>query len=86
MQSLEEGKGKSKEKSKVGDITGIVLETIEKKDRYNSPERWENKQLKMANIHDIDKNKEELDFDDDLLENDVEIESRNENAPFLKGR
>jgi ATP-dependent RNA helicase DHX8/PRP22 len=72
-------------KPKFGDLTGVKLEDSPKhhKKRTASPELWELNQMKNGNVLDM--------FDDqqggkDDIEEDIDIELREEEPPFLKGQ
>lgn len=80
---------------KQGDITGINLETESKaRKRLSSPEIWELNQMRHGNVlnntasedklHNYNNN--QMDEDDELVEENVEIELKEEEPPFLKGQ
>jgi len=77
-----------------GDITGINLETESKaRKRLSSPELWELNQMRHGNALNIAQennlnniNEDFIDEDDDLGEENVEIELKEEEPPFLKGQ
>ncbi len=78
---------------KQGDITGINLETETKaRKRLSSPELWELNQMRHGNVLNITDNKFDnfnqdlMDEDDELVEENVEIELKEEEPPFLKGQ
>lgn len=56
-------------------------------DRENSPDMWERKQLKGANVLHLvsDKPKEEELEESALVEEYTELELNKDNAPFLRG-
>lgn len=79
---------------KQGDITGINLETENKaRKRLSSPELWELNQMRHGNVLNVvdDKfnnnfNDKFMEEDDELVEENVEIELKEEEPPFLKGQ
>lgn len=77
-----------------GEITGIILDTHkeeltrDQKKRLNSPDIWEEIKMKMANCLD---NEIKHDIDDDNsnnynIEQAIEVEIKDDEAPFLKGK
>ena len=74
-------------------ITGINLETESKaRKRLSSPEIWELNQMRHGNVLNVvdekfrNFNNDFLDEEDDLVEENVEIELKEEEPPFLKGQ
>jgi len=79
---------------RVGEITGILLETEfskKSKKRIGSPELWERNQMKKVNVLDItedpfydaDEGGINIDYD---AEQSIEVELKEEEPPFLKGQ
>ena len=71
-------------KPKYGDLTGIPLEEVDytTKKRLNSPELWELNQMKNGKILPL----EDILNQNQDAEEEVEIELREEEPPFLKGQ
>lgn len=77
--------------TKVGELTGISIDTkteVKSKKRLSSPELWELNQLKHANALDYIDDPLGVDAqeEDGELEENAEIELREEEPPFLKGQ
>ena len=81
---------------RIGAITGILIDDlvmvgkrqeVRRIDRENSPDMWERKQLKGANVLHLvsDKPKEEELEESALVEEYTELELNKDNAPFLRG-
>lgn len=82
---------------RVGPITGILIDDLVKVgkrqevrriDRENSPDMWERKQLRGANVlHLVSENREEEDQEAaTMVEEYTELELNADEAPFLRGQ
>eukprot|EP00340_Litonotus_pictus_P000043 CAMPEP_0170522266 /NCGR_PEP_ID=MMETSP0209-20121228/7716_1 /TAXON_ID=665100 ORGANISM="Litonotus pictus, Strain P1" /NCGR_SAMPLE_ID=MMETSP0209 /ASSEMBLY_ACC=CAM_ASM_000301 /LENGTH=1258 /DNA_ID=CAMNT_0010809697 /DNA_START=167 /DNA_END=3940 /DNA_ORIENTATION=- len=86
----------SSSQPKIGELTGIILDTHEedlskeKRNRIGSPEMWELKQLGMANSIDPNENpfydKEEGNMPINNIDKEIEVEIKEDEAPFLRGK